>query len=153
MYGELIPVGGGDTIPLYKKSLLVGRRESCDIVLRFANVSGNHCQLSVENGYWYVQDLNSQNGTKVNGSRVTRKRLDPGATLSIAKHKYEIKYNPVELGAVGPPPSDDEDIVNIMGRSLLESAGLQRRADPYGRRYDLLNNAPGQIKRKNQPLE
>lgn len=38
-YGELIPLGGGDTIPLKKNQLLVGRRESCDIVLRFANVS------------------------------------------------------------------------------------------------------------------
>ena len=148
MYGELVPVGGGDNIPLLKKSLLVGRRESCDIVLRFGNVSGNHCQLSVENGYWYVQDLNSQNGTKLNGSRITRKRADPGATLAIAKHKYELRYNPVELGAVGPPPSDDEDIVNIMGRSLLESAGLQRRADPYNRRYDVTTNKPQQIKRR-----
>ena len=27
MYGELIPVGGGDPIPLLKKGLLIGRRE------------------------------------------------------------------------------------------------------------------------------
>ena len=33
MYGELIPKGGGDAIPLLKEELLVGRRESCDIVL------------------------------------------------------------------------------------------------------------------------
>ena len=35
MYGELIPLGGGDPIPLMKKMLSVGRRESNDIVLRF----------------------------------------------------------------------------------------------------------------------
>ena len=51
MYGELIPLGGGDPIPLLKKILLVGRRESCDIVLRFSNVSAHHCQLSVVGGY------------------------------------------------------------------------------------------------------
>ena len=39
MLGELLPLGGGDPIPLLKQQLLVGRRESCDIVLRFANVS------------------------------------------------------------------------------------------------------------------
>lgn len=153
MYGELVPVGGGDPIPLLKKSLLVGRRETCDIVLRFGNVSGNHCQLMVESGYWYVQDLNSQNGTKVNGSRITRKRLDPGATLAVAKHKYELRYNPVELGAVGPPPSDDEDIVNIMGKSLLESAGLQRRDSPYNRRYDVNSNSPSQLKRRDPKMD
>ena len=63
MYGELVPLGGGDPIPLLKKKLLVGRRESCDIVLRFGNVSAHHCQLRIESGYWFVKDLNSRNGT------------------------------------------------------------------------------------------
>src|SRR5580698_6667375 len=104
MFGELHPLGGGDPIPLMKESLLVGRRESCDIVLRFANVSAHHCELRLEGGYWYVKDLNSRNGVKVNGLRVTNKRLDPGDEFVIAKHKYEINYSPMEIGAVGPPP-------------------------------------------------
>ena len=33
MYGELVPVGGGDTIELKKSDIMVGRRESCEIVL------------------------------------------------------------------------------------------------------------------------
>ena len=103
MYGELIPVGGGDPIPLLKKGLLIGRRESCDIVLRFSNVSAHHCQLTVNAGYWHVRDLQSRNGVKVNGVRVTDKRVDPGDILSIAKHKYEVNYSPIDLGAVGPP--------------------------------------------------
>ena len=37
MYGELVPLGGGDPIPLLKKRLRIGRREGCDIVLNFAN--------------------------------------------------------------------------------------------------------------------
>ena len=149
MFGELIPVGGGDPIPLLKASLLIGRRETCDIVLRFANVSGNHCQLALEGGYWFAQDLNSRNGIKVDGARVMRKRLDPGSTLSVAKHAYEIHYVPAELGAVGPPP-DEEDFAHVMGRSLLESAGLTRR--PGGpvtpRRYDVTKDIPGQLKKK-----
>ena len=78
MHGELIPLGGGDPIPLLKKSLLVGRRESCDIVLRFSNVSAHHCQLICNGGYWYVKDLKSRNGIKVNGTRVTRKAARSG---------------------------------------------------------------------------
>ena len=86
MYGELHPVGGGDPIPLLKVILLVGRRESSDIVLRFPNVSGNHCELELVEGYWYVNDLNSRNGTKVNGERVKKQRLIPDDKLSIARH-------------------------------------------------------------------
>ena len=126
-YGELVPVGGGDPIPLLKRKLLVGRRESCDVVLQFANVSAHHCQLTLEEGYWFVRDLNSRNGTKVNGQRVTRKRLDPGDVLSVAKHKYEVRYSPADLGAAGPPPPDDEHVSEILGRSLLDRAGLERR--------------------------
>jgi|MudIll2142460700_1097286.scaffolds.fasta_scaffold185812_2 adenylate cyclase len=170
MLGELIPVGGGDPIPLLKKKLLVGRREGCDITLRFANVSAHHCQLSLEQGYWFVKDLKSRNGTKVNGARVTRKRVDPGDTLCVAKHKYTVNYSPVELGAAGPPPPDEEEISEILGRSLLDRAGLSRRRraeerydvleeqetpipdEEAAERYDVLDDSEGQIPDRNEPV-
>ena len=129
MYGELQPLGGGDPIPLLKTTLLVGRRESADIVLRFPNVSGHHCELTLVNGYWNVKDLGSSNGTKVNGVRVTEQRIAPGDKLSISKHDYEVSYDPTELGASELPaePSGQE---SIFGRSLLESAGLETRRPP-----------------------
>jgi len=148
MYGELIPMGGGDTIPLLKKSLLVGRRESCDVCLRFANVSAHHCQLSVNSGYWFIKDLNSRNGVKVNDQRVVEKRLDPGDTVSIAKHKYAIQYSPLDLGAVGPPPSDESE--DVMAQSLLERSGLEKKLrhvkdDSMTKRYDPTDDRAGQI--------
>ncbi|RCS54715.1 FHA domain-containing protein [Bremerella cremea] len=125
-FGELIPVGGGDPIPLLKKTLLVGRRETCDVVLRFANVSSNHCQLYVKQGYWFVEDQSSRNGTKVNGKRVreTDKRIDPGTVIAIAKHEYELHYDPLDLGATGPPPSENNQAEEILSKSLLERAGI-----------------------------
>jgi adenylate cyclase len=153
MYGELIPVGGGDPIPLLKKELLVGRRESCDVILRFANVSAHHCQLKCNNGYWYVEDLNSRNGTKVNGRRITKKRLDPGDQLSVAKHHYRLSYSPADLGAVGPPPPENyEDLESIiMKQSLLERAGLERRKDS-SERYDVTTDRGGRFKDPNKPV-
>ena len=163
MFGELIPQGGGDPIPLLKKSLLVGRREGCDIVLRFSNVSAHHCQLSVNGGYWYVRDKNSRNGIKVNGLRVTEKRLDPGDILSVSKHRYEIQYSPIELGAVGPPPPDNTE-KDIFGKSLLDRAGLSKmpkkpenpnRKKPIHEgavRYDITNDEPGQLRKRNDAL-
>ncbi len=125
--GMLIPLGGGDPIPLLKKKLLVGRRESCDIVLRFPNVSAHHCELFLREGYWYVRDLNSRNGVKVNGKRVKvgEKRIDPDDVLSIARHKYRVQYDPQKLGAVGPPP--DDEVTSVFRQSLLERAGLVKK--------------------------
>ena len=126
VYGELLPVGGGDPIPLLKPTLTLGRRESADIVLRFPNVSGNHCELVLADGYWTVKDLRSSNGTKVNGTRVTEQRLEPGDKIGIAKHVYEIAYEPARLGATSPV-EEKAPQENIFGRSLLESAGLENR--------------------------
>ncbi|MEQ1825227.1 MAG: FHA domain-containing protein [Pirellula sp.] len=127
-YGFLVPTGGGEDIPLKKDRVLIGRRDNCDIVLRFANVSGQHCRLTLEQGYWFVKDLESRNGTKVNGYRVVRKRLDPGVIISIAKHQYEIRYNPEDLGAMGPPPGDDDQIDFSLRATLMQKAGLDKRS-------------------------
>ncbi len=152
MLGELIPKGGGDPIPLMKETLRIGRRENCDIILQFANISGHHCLLSIDEGYWFVRDLNSRNGVKVNGTRLvgdTRKRLDPGDTLSIARHKYEVVYSPVDLGAVGAPPQDERP-ENFFGKSLLNRAGLVRRKtedEKYGKKkFDPGDHSEGQLK-------
>lgn len=135
-FGQLVPTGGGDNIALRKDRLVIGRRESNDIVLRFSNVSGQHALMTFEQGYWFLKDLGSRNGTKVDGFRINRKRLDPGAVISFAKHVYTIDYSPEELGAFGPPPPDDDHIEEVLRKGLLDRVGLDRRDDEnkYGNR-------------------
>src|SRR5437660_10745219 len=124
MFGELVPQGGGDPVPLLQKKLLIGRRDSCDIALRFPNVSSRHCELELVSGYWLVRDLGSSNGTKVNGVRVRSKWVMPGDELAVAKHRFKIDYDVAE--GVHPPPPIAEDEVDL-GTSLLEKAGLLKR--------------------------
>jgi adenylate cyclase len=125
--GELVPVGGGDPIPLRQGILTIGRRESCDISLKFPNVSGLHCELAYKDaGYWQVRDLGSTNGIKVNGQRILTRALRPGDILSIAKRKYAIQYNLTAAGeaAIEAVLSEDED---VFSQGLLEKAGLAKR--------------------------
>ncbi|MCA8983376.1 MAG: FHA domain-containing protein [Planctomycetaceae bacterium] len=138
MYGELNPLGGGDPIPLKKQKLLVGRRPTCDLCLPFPNVSSQHCELEMKNGYWHIQDLGSSNGLKVNGARVESKFLLPGDELTIAKHRFAIQYEPL---SDAPPPEDD----NPFSLSLMEKAGLvnkrrKKKADS-SHEEDLLGDA------------
>lgn len=119
---ELVPVGGGDNIPLIRDQMTIGRRESCDICLRFPNVSGRHCELTFKEGYWEVQDLRSTNGIRVNGERVEKKILRPGDTISIANRSYTIEY---QLQA-GQNSMNELLEDNIMDQPLLEKAGLIR---------------------------
>jgi adenylate cyclase len=110
--------------------------------------------------------MNSRNGTKVNGMRIEEKRLDPGDTLSVAKHKYTIQYSPADLGAVGPPPPDIPDAV-LFSKSLLERAGLEvkrkhaedkkktdgkkKQHDAPGR-YEIMDDDSDQLRKKHQAL-
>ena len=120
--GELVPVGGGDTIPLIRDVLTIGRRESCDICIRLPAVSGIHCELSNKDGYWYIRDLGSTNGTKVNGARVQQKLLHPGDKITIAKRHWTIEYT-LKAGKRAMEEMMEDD---VMGQSLLEKAGLVR---------------------------
>lgn len=124
VHGELVPVGGGDPIPLIRESMTVGRLESCDICLRLPNVSKKHCRLQFQNGHWYIEDLGSTNGTKINGTRISgRKLMLPGDTLTLAKRTWKMEYT-----ATGERPSAEELVEeDVMGQSLLEKAGLAKR--------------------------
>jgi adenylate cyclase len=119
--GELVPTGGGDTIPLVREVLSIGRRESCDICMHYPNVSGLHAELRFVDGYWRIRDMNSTNGVKVNGVRVLDKLLHPNDEISISKRRFTIQY---ELPAGRRAMEELEE--DLLSQSLLEKAGLER---------------------------
>lgn len=126
LFGELVPVGGGDAIPLMREVMTVGRRKSNDVCLEFPNVSSQHCEFSYKSGVWYVRDLGSQNGTKVNGERVMKRLLKPGDKIGIASHKFTIEYQLTDESRIMMEEliAEEEDVFT---QSLMERAGLQKR--------------------------
>jgi len=120
-FGRLMPCGGGDPIPLLKPLLTVGRRSRCDITLRFATVSSEHCRLEFKEGFWFVREIKSTNGIKVDGVRCTSHWLKPNSVLSIANLRYRIVY---EATGDELPPEE-----NPFAMGLLEKAGLQKELE------------------------
>jgi len=127
-YGMLMPVGGGDPIPLLKTELVLGRRPKCDIRLDFENVSGKHAVLALHNGLWTVRDLGSTNGTSVNGNRLTSTHtVMPEDEVRFADHLYTIDYEPSGPEALLTDHNQllDEGVFSERKRhSLMELAGL-----------------------------
>ena len=122
--GELIPQGGGDNIPLVRSPLVVGRRESCDISLQFANISGRHCELTYTDGFWIIRDLGSTNGVKVNDLLVQKKILHTGDLISIGKRTFQLQYT--ESGRPLSLEEYEEEMEDTFNVPLLEKAGLAR---------------------------
>lgn len=74
-------------------SLIVGRSGGlCDIVIdRDDSISGRHCELSVRSGCWYVRDLQSSNGTRVNNQKVFQElMLKTGDILQLGQSALQV---------------------------------------------------------------
>lgn len=61
---------------------VIGRRETCDIVLHDPSVSRKHAQLDKVEEKYILTDLNSTNGTYVNGQKVVKKTLEQGDIIT-----------------------------------------------------------------------
>ena len=72
-------------IKLDKPSFTIGRKPDNDIALDNAAVSGHHCKMYESGGTWYVEDLNSTNGTFVNGKKTLKAGLKNGDTINLVK--------------------------------------------------------------------
>lgn len=74
-------------------SFIIGRSRSlCDIVIDHDDsVSGRHCELSVVDGNWYVKDLKSSNGTRVNSQKVFQElMLKNGDILKLGQTALQV---------------------------------------------------------------
>ena len=73
-----------------REELLIGRHPSCDVVVADDTVSRQHARLTFRDGGWIVQDLDSTNGTRLNGQYVGRCRLRPGDQLTVGRQRLQI---------------------------------------------------------------
>jgi len=70
--------------------LLIGRHLVCDVVLSNLSVSRRHARLAFRDGKWVLQDLQSTNGTMVNGERVGRCELRPGDRVVLGDQHLKV---------------------------------------------------------------
>jgi pilus assembly protein CpaF len=73
-----------------QSELLVGRHHGCDVVLPSLAVSRRHARLVFRDGNWVLQDLDSTNGTTVNGVRVGRCEVRPGDLVELGDARLQI---------------------------------------------------------------
>ena len=113
--------GSQRTVNLSERDLRIGRAPDNDLVLGDSTkgVSRMHAELRFEGGRYVIIDLNSQNGTWVNGERVQRAEIPPGAEISIGAFRLTIQ------GAAPPaPPPAETQAARMVASAASPSATI-----------------------------
>ena len=70
-------------IDLTERPLTIGRSPDADIILRDEKISRMHCGIRLLEGEYYVKDLQSKNGTFLNGERIDTAKLKAGDVIRV----------------------------------------------------------------------
>src|SRR5262245_18029453 len=93
---KLVIEQGSDTSKVFKlksAETIIGRQNDCDLRIPSSAVSRKHCSLSFRDDVLTVEDLESANGTKVNGEAIEGSRvLRPGDRLEVGPVTFLVKY-------------------------------------------------------------
>jgi transcriptional regulator with GAF, ATPase, and Fis domain len=94
--------------------VVLGRGQECDVQIDHTSVSRRHTALQVDGDDFKIEDLGSSNGTRVDG-----RKLDPGATVSVASGS-QIKLGATTL--ILPRPGAAEAAADASGAAAAASS-------------------------------
>jgi pSer/pThr/pTyr-binding forkhead associated (FHA) protein len=85
-------VSAGSKIPLDKRELFIGRAPSCELIVTDEFASSQHAKVVHIGGDWVIQDLESTNGTYVDGVRIqTPEVLRMNIPVRVGKTTFELR--------------------------------------------------------------
>jgi len=97
---NLIVKKGSEIIKVYsikKNEVLVGRHSESDLILDDPLVSRRHCKILIKNDSIFIEDLNSTNGTFLNGKRISFSELKVGDEISIGIYNLIVSAKDIPL--------------------------------------------------------
>ena len=110
-------------VQVTKDRTTLGRRPYNDIVIDNLAVSGEHAVLQLVAGSVFIEDLNSTNGTYINGKAVKKQLLQHNDTVEIGK--YKIKY------LIDEGSDYEKTMIMRSGTPLPTALGTQASASAY----------------------
>lgn len=88
-----------------QRSVVIGRTSECDVVLYDTGVSRKHARIFFQENRYFVEDMGSSNGTKVNGSAVNRRELSDGDSLALGSVVFS--FSEVEPSSGSQPEGEE----------------------------------------------
>ena len=93
---------------LTRETTIVGRKSDANLRIPLADVSRTHCELALENGHVLVRDLDSSNGTFVNGEQVDESKLQAGDELRLGPVVFFVQVDGMPADIKPPAPKQAE---------------------------------------------
>jgi sigma-B regulation protein RsbU (phosphoserine phosphatase) len=118
--------GNGETqeVRLHPEGTMVGRSPQCDVVIDSQDVSRQHARIFKDPfGRWIVEDLNSSNGTFINGKRIEVAPILPAETVVIGAASLYIS-EPVDQQVQADTLAEHPNIVvEDFGMEVFQAQG------------------------------
>lgn len=95
----------GQVFELAADETTIGRHGGNKVVLRDASVSSFHCCIIRDGSKYTVRDLDSTNGTRVNGQVVTMRRLAPGNIVQVGSVELMFEGEDVDIEGIKAAPA------------------------------------------------
>ena len=106
-YIEVAGPQGLQQVPLDQNPITIGRLEDNRLALDDPLVSRHHCVIEASGGGYRVRDLNSSNGTRVNGQLVKVAELSPADILLVGRSEIRL------VTAAAEPVEDMEEVEQL----------------------------------------
>lgn len=88
----------GKRYAVNKAQFVIGRgANETDLLIVDTNVSRRHAQVVLHQGYFFIQDLGSTNGVRLEGSRVDTRRIVEGDRFEICEHQLAFTFRDLDV--------------------------------------------------------
>lgn len=136
-----------DEFVLDKEVMTIGRKEDNDIRIDNLAVSGHHAKLLTIFDDSFLEDLDSTNGTFVNGQPIKKHPLKNGDTISIGKH--ELRYINETMGADDDgektvlirPKVQQPSYPNSVATNEIDYEPEKKQNEPQNAKLQILNGS------------
>ncbi len=110
-------------VQLTKDRTTLGRRPYNDIVIDNLAISGEHAVLEMQGGQVYLEDMDSTNGTYVNGKAAKRQLLQHGDVIDVGKYKIKFDDHTDAANPVEPIPFNPTEPSVALSASIKVLSG------------------------------
>lgn len=132
----------GEALQLQGDDLLIGRLPECGVLFPDAEVSSRHARLQCRGSRWTLEDLDSTNGTRVNGVEIGRAVLDHGDQLAFGPvvALFQLAAPPLDELTLTEPTTADPPAPSMRELSRDAALRLQRLLDRTRRDAEALES-------------